>query len=56
MDFLDLFIGSEGHAGLVITQAVVRVLPFPKSCFTGVVFFQLGMRMRCDAVDWRPVG
>jgi FAD/FMN-containing dehydrogenase len=52
MDWLDLFIGSEGTLG-VITEAAVRLLPAPESVLGGVVFF----RSDGDAVDaveaWR---
>ena len=54
MDFLDLFIGSEGTLG-VITQAVVRVLPIP-----GRAAYRSGVLSSdedaLDAVDsWRSV-
>lgn len=38
MDYLDLFIGSEGTLG-VVTQAELQLLPAPAALFTGVVFF-----------------
>lgn len=38
MDAVDLFIGSEGILG-VITNAKLRVVPKPKSFFSGIVFF-----------------
>ena len=38
MDYLDLFIGSEGTLGIV-TQAELTLLPAPRGLFTGVVFF-----------------
>lgn len=54
MDFMDLFIGSEGTLG-VITQAVVRLLPSPEDLLTGVVFFQSDSDA-LDAVDaWRSI-
>jgi FAD/FMN-containing dehydrogenase len=54
MDFMDLFIGSEGTLG-VITEAVVRLLPAPEELLTGVVFFDSD-DAALDAVDaWRPV-
>ncbi len=46
MDFMDLFIGSEGTLG-AITQAVVRLLPVPEELLAGVVFF----RSDDDALD-----
>jgi FAD/FMN-containing dehydrogenase len=54
MDFLDLFIGSEGTLG-VVTQAELQLLPAPASLFTGVVFFDSD-EAALNAVDaWRPV-
>ena len=54
MDYLDLFIGSEGTLG-VVTQAELQLLPVPDSLFTGVVFFDSD-EAALDAVDaWRPV-
>lgn len=54
MDYMDLFIGSEGTLGIV-TQAELHLLPAPAELFTGVVFFgsdDAALR----AVDaWRPV-
>jgi FAD/FMN-containing dehydrogenase len=38
MDWLDLFIGSEGTLG-VITEATLRLIPAPKAVLAGVVFF-----------------
>ncbi len=38
MDFVDLFIGSEGTLGLVI-EATVELFPTPKDLVSGVVFF-----------------
>jgi FAD/FMN-containing dehydrogenase len=54
MDFMDLFIGSEGTLG-VITEAVVRLLPVPEELLTGVVFFQSDSEA-LDAVEaWRAI-
>jgi len=39
MDWMDLFIGSEGTLG-VITEATVRLLPAPGTVLGGVVFFK----------------
>jgi len=53
IDYLDLFIGSEGTLG-VVTEAELALLPTPRSLFTGVVFFESD-REALDAVDrWRP--
>ena len=39
IDYMDLFIGSEGTLGMV-TEAELALLPAPRSLFTGVVFFE----------------
>jgi FAD/FMN-containing dehydrogenase len=52
MDWLDLFIGSEGTLG-VITEATLRLVPAPKAVLAGVVFFTSD-DAAIDAVeDWR---
>ncbi len=52
MDWVDLFVGSEGTLG-VITEATVRLLPLPKAMLSGVVFFR-GDEPALDAVEaWR---
>jgi len=52
MDWVDLFIGSEGTLG-VITHAELRLLPAPGALLAGVVFFR-GDRAAVAAVeDWR---
>jgi FAD/FMN-containing dehydrogenase len=52
MDWMDLFIGSEGTLG-VVTEATVRLLPAPASVLGGVVFFKSDDDAM-DAVDaWR---
>jgi FAD/FMN-containing dehydrogenase len=38
MDWVDLFVGSEGTLG-VVTEATLRLLPAPKAILSGVVFF-----------------
>ncbi len=54
MDYMDLFIGSEGTLGIV-TQAELHLLPTPSELFTGVVFFDSD-EAALRAVDaWRPV-
>jgi FAD/FMN-containing dehydrogenase len=53
IDFMDLFIGSEGTLGAV-TEAELALLPVPRSLLTGVVFFESD-DLALDAVDlWRP--
>jgi FAD/FMN-containing dehydrogenase len=52
MDWVDLFIGSEGTLG-VITQATLRLLPAPAAVLAGVVFFPAD-DAAIDAVEaWR---
>jgi len=54
MDYLDLFIGSEGTLG-VVTEVEVALLPLPGQLFTGIVFFESD-NAALDAVDaWRPI-
>jgi FAD/FMN-containing dehydrogenase len=54
MDYLDLFIGSDGTLG-VVTEVEVALLPLPRELFTGIVFFESD-DAALDAVDaWRPV-
>jgi len=54
MDYLDLFIGSDGTLG-VVSEVEVTLLDLPKTLFTGVVFFDSDARA-LDAVDaWRPI-
>jgi FAD/FMN-containing dehydrogenase len=53
IDYMDLFIGSEGTLG-VVTEAELALLPSPASLFTGVVFFESDEEA-LEAVDrWRP--
>jgi len=53
MDFVDLFIGSEGTLG-VVTEAELQLLPAPGEILGGVVFFPTE-DAALDAVDrWRP--
>jgi FAD/FMN-containing dehydrogenase len=55
MDWIDLFVGSEGTLG-VITEARLRLLPAPPAVLAGVVFFA-GDNAALDAVDqWRSTG
>jgi FAD/FMN-containing dehydrogenase len=54
MDWIDLFIGSEGTLGIV-TEAEVQLLKKPADVLAGVVFFT-GDETAFDAVDsWRNV-
>jgi len=54
MDFVDLFIGSEGTLG-VVTEAELQLLPAPAELLGGVVFFSSDAAA-LDAVDrWRSV-
>lgn len=54
IDYMDLFIGSEGTLG-VVTEAELALLPTPESLFTGVLFFESD-EAALDNVDrWRPV-
>ena len=54
MDWLDLFIGSEGTLG-VVTEATVRLVKIPGEILAGVIFF----RTDDDALNavnaWRPI-
>jgi FAD/FMN-containing dehydrogenase len=53
MDFVDLFIGSEGTLG-VVTEAELQLLPAPGEILGGVVFFPTE-EAALDCVDrWRP--
>jgi len=53
MDYVDLFIGSEGTLG-VVTEAELQLLPSPGEILGGVVFFPTE-EAALDAVDrWRP--
>jgi FAD/FMN-containing dehydrogenase len=54
MDYLDLFIGSEGTLGVVL-EAELQLLPASKHLLTGVVFFTSD-ESALDAVEtWRGV-
>lgn len=54
MDWIDLFIGSEGTLGIVI-EAEVTLLPNPKELLNGIVFFPSD-EAALDALDaWRSV-
>ena len=52
MDFVDLFVGSEGTLG-VVTEAELRLIPAPGEILAGVVFFSSN-EAALDAVErWR---
>ncbi|MGD1091233.1 MAG: FAD-binding oxidoreductase [Bryobacteraceae bacterium] len=54
MDWVDLFVGSEGTLG-VVTEAELKLLPAPGELLGGVVFFP-SEEAALDAVErWRPV-
>lgn len=54
MDWIDLYVGSEGALG-VVTEAEVRLLPRPRGLLAGVVFLP-GQRETVKAVvDWREL-
>ncbi len=54
MDWVDLFIGSEGTLGIVL-EAEVTLLPVPPELLTAVVFFASD-EAALDAVDlWRKI-
>jgi len=53
MDFVDLYVGSEGTLG-VVTEAELQLLPAPGEILGGIVFFSTE-EAALDAVDrWRP--
>lgn len=55
MDWVDLFVGSEGTLGVVV-EAELALLPLPPEIFAGVVFFA-DDDAALDAVRaWRSVG
>jgi FAD/FMN-containing dehydrogenase len=54
MDYLDLFIGSEGTLGIV-TQAELALLPAPRELFTGVVFFESDDAALSAVETWRAL-
>lgn len=54
MDYLDLFVGSEGTLGVVL-EAEVKLLPDPKHLLTGVVFFSDDEAALAAVDTWRQV-
>jgi FAD/FMN-containing dehydrogenase len=53
IDYMDLFIGSEGTLGAV-TEAELALLPAPGSLLTGVVFFESDEEALVAVDRWRP--
>ncbi|HEY3823123.1 MAG TPA: FAD-binding oxidoreductase [Bryobacteraceae bacterium] len=53
IDYMDLFIGSEGTLGVVM-EAELALLPAPASLFTGVVFFKADDEALAAVDQWRP--
>lgn len=52
MDWVDLFVGSEGTLGIV-TEARMKLLPAPKALLAGIIFFESD-DAAVDAVEqWR---
>lgn len=54
MDWVDLFVGSEGTLGIV-TEARLRLLPLPRHLMTGVVFFPDDEQALAAVDAWRTV-
>ncbi len=54
MDWVDLFIGSEGTLGIV-TEAVLQLLPEPADVLAGVVFFPNDQAALAVVDAWRAI-
>jgi FAD/FMN-containing dehydrogenase len=54
MDWVDLFVGSEGTLG-VVTRAELKLLPAPADYFSGVIFFDDDSRALGAVEAWRGV-
>ena len=52
MDWVDLFVGSEGTLG-VVTQATLRLTPAPKAVLAGLVFFPSDDEALSAVDQWR---
>ncbi len=54
MDYIDLFIGSEGTLGVVV-EAEVVLMRMPKELFTGVVFYTTDDAALAAVEEWHDV-
>ena len=54
MDWVDLFIGSEGTLGVVL-EAELQLLPAPKDLLSGVVFFPTDAEALNAVDEWRSI-
>ncbi len=54
MDWLDLFIGSEGTLG-VVTEATIRLVKTPGEILAGVIFFKSDANALRAVDAWRPI-
>lgn len=54
MDWVDLFIGSEGTLGVVL-EAELRLLPVPTDLLSGVVFFATDQEALAAVDKWRSI-
>lgn len=54
MDYVDLFIRSEGTLGIV-TEATLQLLPSPGEMLSGVVFFPTDEAALAAVDAWRPI-
>ena len=52
MDWVDLFVGSEGTLG-VVTEATLRLMPAPKAVLAGLVFFPSDDEAVTAVEHWR---
>jgi FAD/FMN-containing dehydrogenase len=54
MDWVDLFVGSEGTLG-VVTEAELRLLPLPQDLISGIVFFHDDEEALSAVESWRSI-
>src|SRR5438045_4971223 len=54
MDWIDLFVGSEGTLGVVL-EAELRLLPAPAEILAGVVFFRDDFSAVAAVEEWRRI-